>query len=1395
MIEMSDQNVGSITQPTYIFSQKTFSRIDYWTMESQRKTVRELREELLTIYRDLPGDQKLVLQVLAVMGKTSNMDIHSIFPQINRAFSAKIINNHIKNSIRLRLINNNHHSEFALEPILLVPVIESASEDGILGKIVAAVTVFKQNHRSYYAIDNSGLTVASMVQQKYKPHIYNSNPLDENDFNNLYSLYNNPFNKKYLSYLSIDLQILILKSILKAAQATFEPAPEAFEYTRSLIKSNQDRDRVLLINAGTYCLTFSNFADFDDLFGEIHECPVEVAGIAKFLRGDDQTAITCFNDALKYYRKVLHRSGFFFNGPAGAFYFLSLLRSGTDENRNLVWKIVQKELNRDPYWKSSIAHTLRFLFDGNGLFLNGQLIPIDRLYQGTSDCLEVYVRTAVLCWRGEKLDTAHIQQIADVFLFLKKSGAVWLASEIAKALFRMTGDSSWQQQADALSPGWKCTSFIDSIVIEEKWERALASLSSLSGTEESVQTSASRICWRITISTYRYNPFSVACTEQKMLKSGKWSTGKNINLQKLSEKNDLVLSDQDNRAIRILLADPYSNESHEAAIAALVGHPNVISGTNPPFPIEICSAQPELRLKKAGTKGFHIQLHPDFTSDEDGNICIDAESPERLVVYQMLPEHKQLAAIIGADGLTIPETGKERLLSAIAALSPKIKIISELDDKAIALQTVDSDSRPVLRLSGDRYRLSIEAVVCPVMGGRTFPPGHGNDSIFEYIDGKQYQARRDHSRETELFSNLLQKCPALNQYLDTQTLQATVDTPMDCLEILSECKACEPDVSILWLDSKPIHVSRQYSSSNMSLKIMDAASWFEIRGDLTIDENTTISFGKLIELIDSSDGRFVPLDDGTFLTLSKEFKKQLEKLRTFTTHNGKNSRIHPLATLALGDIENKLDNVTTSAAWKKRIASMGKVLKTQFQVPATFQGELRDYQTDGFVWLSRLAAMGAGACLADDMGLGKTIQAITLLLQRATDGPALVIAPTSVCKNWQDELLRFAPTLTTELFSESNRSQCVKDAAKGSVVICSYGLLNTSSEILCSIEWSSIVIDEAQAIKNMATQRSKAVMELKGRFRMVTTGTPVENHLGELWNIFRFINPGLLGTIEEFNRRFAAPIQQRQDHEIRQQLKTLISPFILRRLKSQVLDELPPKTESVIYVEPSKEEVALYESLRRKALDDLSSGESKGNHIRILAHIMKLRRACCHPSLVIPDAGFQGSKLDAFAECLEEILDNNHRVLVFSQFTDHLDIVRKHCDAQKVTYQYLDGSTHASERARRIKAFQQGEGSVFLMSLKAGGVGVNLTAADYVILLDPWWNPAVEDQATARAHRMGQERPVTIYRLITRGTIEEKIIDLHKHKRDLAESLLDGGDISGKMSAEELMKLIQESVI
>ena len=327
-------------------------------------------------------------------------------------------------------------------------------------------------------------------------------------------------------------------------------------------------------------------------------------------------------------------------------------------------------------------------------------------------------------------------------------------------------------------------------------------------------------------------------------------------------------------------------------------------------------------------------------------------------------------------------------------------------------------------------------------------------------------------------------------------------------------------------------------------------------------------------------------------------------------------------------------------------------------------------------------------------------------------------------------------------------------------------------------------------IKNAATKRSQAAMALQADFKMIASGTPVENHLGELWNLFRFINPGLLGSKERFTERFSHPIE-RGNQVARDQLKRLIQPFILRRTKAQVLTELPSRTEITLQVELSDEERHLYEALRQEALDKLANMPPEGKAMQVLAEITKLRRFCCNPQLVLKHARVAGSKLAVLADVVEELLDNQHKALIFSQFVDHLAIVRAWLDEKGIAYHYLDGSTPAAERKKRVDAFQAGGSDLFLISLKAGGTGLNLTAADFVIHLDPWWNPAVEDQASDRAHRMGQTRPVTIYRLVAQNTIEDQIIALHAKKRDLADSLLEGGDASGKLDTAALLQLLK----
>ena len=502
--------------------------------------------------------------------------------------------------------------------------------------------------------------------------------------------------------------------------------------------------------------------------------------------------------------------------------------------------------------------------------------------------------------------------------------------------------------------------------------------------------------------------------------------------------------------------------------------------------------------------------------------------------------------------------------------------------------------------------------------------------------------------------------------------------------------------------------------------------------------------------------------------------------------------------LAAGAIEQALEDIQLEAdkPWQHSVERMNKAFSATPVLPTTLQAELRDYQREGYEWMQRLAIWGVGACLADDMGLGKTVQSIAVLLNQALKGPCLVVAPTSVCSNWEAEINRFAPTLTPYRLGLTDRQKTVNDLDANDVLIVGYGLLNNVRKELGSRKWAMIVFDEAQAMKNSQTKRARAAHTLDADFRLALTGTPIENRIDDLWSLFNIINPGLLGSWESFCNRYgtAAPGTSSS-----RSLRAVVRPFLLRRLKGAVLDELPEKTEQNILIEPNDKEKAFYETIRSNAVAKLVAQQAQGkggsSRIAILAELTRLRRACCHPGLADPDMmnlEKHSSKTEQFLETVESLIASGHKVLAFSQFTTYLAMIRQALDEKGIRWQYLDGSTPEKDRKASVAAFQRGEGDVFLLSLKAGGMGINLTAADYVIHLDPWWNPAVEDQASDRAHRIGQKRPVTIYRMIQRGSVEEKILQLHGTKRELAADFLEGTESAvTHLTEEDLLNLMR----
>jgi superfamily II DNA or RNA helicase len=464
--------------------------------------------------------------------------------------------------------------------------------------------------------------------------------------------------------------------------------------------------------------------------------------------------------------------------------------------------------------------------------------------------------------------------------------------------------------------------------------------------------------------------------------------------------------------------------------------------------------------------------------------------------------------------------------------------------------------------------------------------------------------------------------------------------------------------------------------------------------------------------------------------------------------------------------------------------------------PKGFKATLRPYQSEGLAWLDFLGAAGLGGILADDMGLGKTVQVLAHILGEKQRGrleqPALVVAPTSLVGNWQAEAARFAPALKVLVIHGADRADRYDAIAAHDLVITTYPLLPRDREQLIAQRFAMLVLDEAQAIKNASSQAARVVREIPATRRLAMTGTPLENHLGELWAQFDAVEPGLLGSQRQFTRLYRTPIEKHADTERQQRLNRRIGPLLLRRRKDDVLGDLPAKTEIVHRLELAGDQRALYETLRlaqhqrvQQAVKERGLAQSG---IIVLDALLKLRQACCDPRLVKLASAKkirQSAKLDALLELLDGLLGEGRRVLLFSQFTEMLALIEAALEQRGVAYQTLTGQTPAKQRSALVKRFQNGTVPVFLISLKAGGVGLNLTAADTVIHYDPWWNPAVEAQATDRAHRIGQDKPVFVYRLICAGTVEEKIQAMQGRKAELARAVLEGGGATRQLRFDE----------
>ena len=493
--------------------------------------------------------------------------------------------------------------------------------------------------------------------------------------------------------------------------------------------------------------------------------------------------------------------------------------------------------------------------------------------------------------------------------------------------------------------------------------------------------------------------------------------------------------------------------------------------------------------------------------------------------------------------------------------------------------------------------------------------------------------------------------------------------------------------------------------------------------------------------------------------------------------------------------EGRALDLRADEAFDRFAAKLRSACEGNYPLPESLDGILRPYQESGYSWLRRLEECELGGILADEMGLGKTLEMTALLLARYERGeslPSLIVCPASLVYNWKRELERFAPSLKLKLITgtAAQRRRMIAEPFDSGLIVTSYDLLKKDIDSYSGIKFACCVIDEAQYIKNHSTLAAKAVRRIDSKQRFALTGTPVENRLSELWSIFDFLMPGYLYSYARFRQRFEQPIAD-GDEAAREGLRRMIAPFVLRRLKSDVLTELPPKTVSVLPVELGDKQLELYRAALASGLDELHGDSSQGQRMKILALLTRLRQICCDPSLCYENYNGGSAKLDVCVELISQAKESEHRVLVFSQFTSMLERLEGELDKRGIFYEVIRGSTRKDRRLNIAERFNGGEWDVLLVSLKAGGTGLNLTGADMVIHFDPWWNLAAESQATDRAHRIGQNRPVQVYKLIAAGTVEEKVLELQERKRELA-ALVENGDAASGLSADELLSILSE---
>ncbi|MDG5816639.1 SNF2-related protein [Chitinispirillales bacterium ANBcel5] len=639
--------------------------------------------------------------------------------------------------------------------------------------------------------------------------------------------------------------------------------------------------------------------------------------------------------------------------------------------------------------------------------------------------------------------------------------------------------------------------------------------------------------------------------------------------------------------------------------------------------------------------------------------------------------------------------------------------------------------------------------------------------------GKLVKVTRSRARETVLTAKLAS--------YNLVRYQAATFTP-DCdprIWTLQELPRLARDGFEIYGQEKLISSNARKSTPKLNVVVTTKEGVFECALTVKFD-GISATLASLLQAVREG-SRFVLLSDGSSGMLPQSWLDKFSALfSAINETENKDRLLIKSSQIALVDMlfsmADKSEGDCDFLSKRERLKDFKNIKEEP--APESFNCTMRDYQLAGYQWFMFLKHYGFGGCLADDMGLGKTVQTIALLLrekQSKQSCPSLVVVPTSLLFNWINEIQKFAPAIRTLLYHGPKRHNYKDLTAMADVVITSYGTMVRDLNQVMTKKFNYLILDEAQAIKNPTSQVSRAIRQIKAKHKLALSGTPIENNLSELWSLFTFLNPGMLGSFRSFAKNFIKPIMKDLNENTTAVLRQMIHPFILRRTKEQVAKELPPKSEVILYTEMLPEQKMLYDitrdTYRGKIIDSIENSGIERGRFEMLEGLMRLRQICCHPSIMNKSFSEESGKFNLLEEVLSDIVSGGHRVLIFSQFVKALELIRVRLAQQGISTELLTGQTRNREKV--VDRFQnRNSAPVFLISLKAGGTGLNLTNADYVVHLDPWWNPSAENQASDRAYRIGQTKPVFVYKIITKDSVEERVLELQNQKKELVNSII-----------------------